>query len=200
MAEPNNKQATDAKQAAADQQPQATDKKQAQATAKQKQTAKVTPEEQVAKLQAQLAEVSKQKDELEDKYLRAEAEMANMHTRFKKEQQQLLKYDGQKLAKEVLPVMDNLTRALAADGGAAAADQLKKGVEMVLANMQKALADNNVTEIEALNQPFDPTKHQAVNTVPADDEHPADTVVQVFQAGYMLKDRVLRPAMVVVAQ
>lgn len=144
--------------------------------------------------------MSKQKDELEDKYLRAEAEMANMHTRFKKEQQQLLKYDGQKLAKEVLPVMDNLTRALAADGGAAAADQLKKGVEMVLANMQKALADNNVTEIEALNQPFDPTKHQAVNTVPADDEHPADTVVQVFQAGYMLKDRVLRPAMVVVAQ
>lgn len=111
-----------------------------------------------------------------------------------------MKYDGQKLAKEVLPVMDNLTRALAADGGAAAADQLKKGVEMVLANMQKALADNNVTEIEALNQPFDPTKHQAVNTVPADDEHPADTVVQVFQAGYMLKDRVLRPAMVVVAQ
>lgn len=157
-------------------------------------------EQNDAALMSEIKELKQKLAAMEDKYLRAEAEMANMHTRFKKEQEQLLKYDGQKLAKEVLPVMDNLSRALAADASADGVDQLKHGVEMVLSNMQKALSDNNVEKIDALNKPFDPTQHQAVQTVPASDEHPADTVVQVFQDGYKLKDRVLRPAMVVVAQ
>ncbi|MFG1200299.1 nucleotide exchange factor GrpE [Pediococcus acidilactici] len=79
-------------------------------------------------------------------------------------------------------------------------EQLLKGVEMVQKDLLKALKENNIAEIEADGQKFDPNLHQAVQTVPADDDHPADTVVKVFQKGYILKDRVLRPAMVVVAQ
>ncbi|WP_282709048.1 nucleotide exchange factor GrpE [Ligilactobacillus sp. Marseille-Q7487] len=149
--------------------------------------------EKIAQLEAKYAE-------MEDKYLRSQAEMANMHTRFKKEQEQLLKYEGQALAKAILPVIDNLNRALSIEVSDEGSQQLKRGIEMVANDMNNALTNNNVTKIEALGQPFDPTLHQAVKTVEASEDSQKETVVEVFQDGYLLKDRVLRPAMVVVAQ
>ena len=151
-------------------------------------------------LEQQIADLQTKYDEMEDKYLRAEAEMQNMTKRFKNEQAQLLKYEGQKLATEILPVMDNLNRALQIEVEDEASAQLKHGIEMVAKDMEKALKDNEITKIEALNQPFDPTKHQAVKSVPVEKGQKSETVVEVYQDGYMLKDRVLRPAMVVVAQ
>ncbi len=151
-------------------------------------------------LEQQLADLQAKYDEMEDKYLRAEAEMQNMTKRFKNEQAQLLKYEGQKLATEILPVMDNLNRALQIEVEDETSAQLKHGIEMVAKDMEKALKDNEITKIEALNQPFDPTKHQAVKSVPVEKGQKAETVVEVYQDGFMLKDRVLRPAMVVVAQ
>ena len=151
-------------------------------------------------LEQQIADLQTKYDEMEDKYLRAEAEMQNMTKRFKNEQAQLLKYEGQKLATEILPVMDNLNRALQIEVEDEASAQLKHGIEMVAKDMEKALKDNKITKIEALNQPFDPTKHQAVKSVPVEKGQKAETVVEVYQDGYMLKDRVLRPVMVVVAQ
>lgn len=151
-------------------------------------------------LKQKVAELQKKCDDFEDKYLRAEAEMANMHTRFKKEQEKLLRYDGQSLAKDVLPVIDNLNRALQIEVTDDASKQLKRGIELVFNDMEKALKANNVTKIEALGQIFDPALHQAVKSVPAEKEQKNETVIEVFQDGYMLKDRVLRPAMVVVAQ
>lgn len=151
-------------------------------------------------LEQQIADLQTKYDEMEDKYLRAEAEMQNMTKRFKNEQAQLLKYEGQKLATEILPVMDNLNRALQIEVEDEASAQLKHGIEMVAKDMEKALKDNEITKIEALNQPFDPTKHQAVKSVPVEKGQKAEIVVEVYQDGYMLKDRVLRPAMVVVAQ
>ena len=151
-------------------------------------------------LEQQIADLQTKYDEMEDKYLRAEAEMQNMTKRFKNEQAQLLKYEGQKLATEILPVMDNLNRALQIEVEDEASAQLKHGIEMVAKDMEKALKDNEITKIEVLNQPFDPTKHQAVKSVPVEKGQKAETVVEVYQDGYMLKDRVLRPAMVVVAQ
>lgn len=148
----------------------------------------------------ELQELQQKYSDLEDKYYRAEAEMANMHKRFKKEQEQLLKYDGQSLARDVLPVLDNLSRALKIEATDDAAVQLKHGIEMVFRDMEKALKDNHITRIEALGKPFDPTFHQAVKTVPVEENQTSETVVEVFQDGYLLKDRVLRPAMVVVAQ
>ncbi|MFC6181872.1 nucleotide exchange factor GrpE [Lactiplantibacillus daowaiensis] len=148
----------------------------------------------------QLADLQKQVDQKDDQMLRAQAELVNMQNRFKKEQASIIKYDGQSLAKDVLPVLDNLERALATDADDDAAKQLKKGVEMVYGHLQEALKKHSVTEVAAAGETFDPTIHQAVQTVPATDEHPADTVVQVLQKGYLFKDRTLRPAMVVVAQ
>lgn len=167
------------------------------ATEQAEQTAKATQADpqaqQIADLKAQLAD----KD---DQLLRAQAEIVNMQNRNKKEQAALLKYDGQALAKDVLPVLDNLERALATEADDEAAQQLKKGVEMVYGHLQDALKKHGVTEVAAAGEKFDPNVHQAVQTVPVDDDHPADTVVQVLQRGYLLKDRTLRPAMVVVAQ
>ncbi|WP_224429225.1 nucleotide exchange factor GrpE [Pediococcus acidilactici] len=147
---------------------------------------------------AEIEKITAERDELSDKYIRAQAEIVNMRRRNEREQASLLKYDGQKLAKAILPALDNLERALTVE--AEHSEQLLKGVEMVQKDLLKALKENDIAEIEADGQKFDPNLHQAVQTVPADDDHPADTVVKVFQKGYILKDRVLRPAMVVVAQ
>ncbi|KAF0468274.1 nucleotide exchange factor GrpE [Pediococcus pentosaceus] len=156
-----------------------------------------TTETQATTALDDIKKVEAERDELSDKYIRAQAEIVNMRRRNEKEQASLIKYDGQKLAKAILPALDNLERALAVES---ASEQLLKGVKMVQTDLLKALKENHIAEIEAEGQAFDPNMHQAVQTVPADDDHPADTVVQVLQKGYILKDRVLRPAMVIVAQ
>lgn len=156
-----------------------------------------TTETQATTALDDIKKVEAERDELSDKYIRAQAEIVNMRRRNEKEQASLIKYDGQKLAKAILPALDNLERALAVES---ASEQLLKGIKMVQTDLLKALKENHVAEIEAEGQAFDPNMHQAVQTVPADDDHPADTVVQVLQKGYILKDRVLRPAMVIVAQ
>ena len=165
-------------------------------------TAKKEPEKKQSseETEKKLSDLQKKYDELEDKYLRAEAEMQNMTKRFKKEQQQLLKYEGQDLIREILPVIDNLNRALKIDVKENGSEQLKRGIEMVQRDMEKALKDNDVTKIEALGQTFDPTLHQAHKALPDEEAQKAETIVEVYQDGYMLKDRVLRPAMFVVAQ
>lgn len=173
--------------------------KQEQTSAKEP-AAKAGETEKVADLQKQVEELTKQLDDQKDQNLRAQAEMQNMTKRFKKEQAQLLKYDGQDLAKGILPVLDNLKRALEIEVEDENGQQLKKGIQMVHDHLEKALADHDIKEVEALNQPFDPTTQQAVQTVAASGDQKPDTVVQVLQAGYVLHDRVLRPAMVIVAQ
>lgn len=165
-----------------------------------KKEARKSAKDQTAKITEQLAQLQKKYDESQDRYLRAEAEIQNMTARFKKEQAQLMKYDGQSLAKGILPVMDNLKRALAIEVDDESGAQLKKGIQMVHDHLAEALTANSVTEIEAIGQKFDPTLHQAVQSVAVQGDQKPDTVVQVLQAGYQLKDRVLRPAMVVVAQ
>lgn len=143
-------------------------------------------------------DLEQQVSSLEDRYLRAEAEIKNIQSRNAKERASLLKYDGQQLAHDLLPVVDNIERALQTQIDDEQGLALKKGIELVLTHLNEALSKNGVTEIEAQGQPFDPQKHQAVQTVPATDDVPADHVAQVLQKGYMLKDRVLRPAMVAV--
>lgn len=139
-------------------------------------------------------------EELEDKYLRARAEIANIANRSKNEREQLQKYRSQDLAKKLLPSIDNLERALATDVADDQGASLKKGVEMVLESLKQALKEEGIEKIPAKGEAFDPNLHQAVQTVPATEELPADTIVEVLQEGYKLHDRVLRPTMVIVAQ
>lgn len=151
-------------------------------------------------LEKELAKLKEKNKELEDKYLRSEAEIQNMQTRYSKERAQLIKYESQSLAKDVLPAMDNLERALSVEADDDASKQLKKGVQMTLDSLVKAMKDHEIVEIDAAGVKFDPTLHQAVQTVDAESDDQKDHVVQVLQKGYQYKDRTLRPAMVVVAQ
>lgn len=144
----------------------------------------------------EIAELRQQLSDAEDKFLRSQAEMQNMQTRLVKEQAQALKYANQKLGLAVLPALDNLERALQVEADNEAAEQLKKGVEMVFTTLKQALVDNGIKEVGIVGETFDPNFAQAIQSVPADEAHPADTIASVMQKGYVLDDRVIRPAMV----
>lgn len=152
------------------------------------------------KLKDEIAELQKKNKDLEDRYLRSEAEIQNMQNRYSKERAQLIKYQSQDLARDILPALDNLERALSVEADDDASKQLKKGVEMTRDSLVKSLKDNGIEEIKADGEKFDPTLHQAVQTVAAENDDQKDHVAQVLQKGYKYKDRTLRPAMVVVAQ
>lgn len=141
----------------------------------------------------------KEVEELNDKVYRLSAEISNIQKRNAKERQDAAKYRSQSLAQNLLSVIDNLERALDIPVEGEQALSLKKGIEMVHESLLFALKEEGIEKIESLGQPFDPTKHHAVQVVDKEDKE-ADIVVQEFQKGYMLKDRVLRPAMVIVSQ
>jgi molecular chaperone GrpE len=132
-------------------------------------------------------------EDFENKYLRAHAEMQNIQRRANEERQSLQRYRSQDLAKKIIPSLDNLERALGVEG---LTEDVKKGIEMVQESLVQALKEEGIEEVPMEN--FDHNFHMAVQTLPADDEHPADTIAQVFQKGYQLHERLLRPAMVVV--
>ena len=109
------------------------------------------------------------------------------------------KYANQMLLRELLGVVDNLERALAASLENSEPEGLREGVEMTLKELLKIFDQFKVTPIEAHEQPFDPNHHEAVMQEPSD-AFPPNTVVKELQKGYMLRDRLLRPAMVVVSK
>lgn len=153
----------------------------------------VTEASEVETLKATLSET-------EDRLLRLQAELANIQKRNAKERQDAAKFRSQSLAQELLPVMDSLERALAIEVEDEKSLNLKKGLEMVMNLFTDAFAKEGITSIDPIGEPFDPNFHQSIQVLPAADGQAPDTVVAVFQKGYALKDRVLRPAMVVVSQ
>ncbi len=156
--------------------------------------------EEVDPILAEVEDLKKQVDQMEDKFLRASAEIANITSRNRNERELLQKYRSQDLAKKVLPALDNLERAMAIEAKDEHSQNLKKGVEMVLESLRHALKEEGIEEIPAKGEAFDPTLHQAVQTMPAQEGQEADTIVEELQKGYKLYDRVLRPSMVIVAQ
>ena len=189
-----------AKQEKANERSSVKEKKTAEQTQKTSSVKKDQAPSATDELKKQVTDLKNQLEEKDNQFLRAEAEIQNMTKRFEKERSQMAKYDGQDLATSILPVLDNLKRALAIDVSGENGQQLKKGIQMVHDHLEKALADHDIKEVDALGKQFDPNTQQAVQTVAASGDQKADTVVQVLQAGYVPKDRVLRPAMVVVAQ
>lgn len=153
----------------------------------------VTEASEVETLKATLSET-------EDRLLRLQAELANIQKRNAKERQDAAKFRSQSLAQELLPVMDSLERALAIEVEDEKSLNLKKGLEMVMNLFTDAFAKEGITSIDPIGEPFDPNFHQSIQVLPAAEGQAPDTVVAVFQKGYALKDRVLRPAMVVVSQ
>ena len=138
----------------------------------------------------------KQLDSVKDQFVRLTAEYDNYRKRTAKEKETIYQDAQLDTIKAFLPVYDNLERAASAAGGED--DPHKKGLEMIFHQYQEILGKLGVTEIPALGQPFDPEKHNAVMHID-DDNYGENVVAQVFQAGFMLGDRVLRHAIVQVA-
>ncbi len=139
--------------------------------------------------------------EQRDSVLRAHAEVQNMRRRCEADVEKAHKFALEKFAAALLPVMDNLERALAAvpDSAAEQVKSLSEGVELTLKSFLETLAKFNVIQLNPLGEPFDPQMHQAITMVNNPNVVP-NTVIEVMQKGYSLHGRVIRPAMVVVAK
>jgi molecular chaperone GrpE len=146
-------------------------------------------------------------EEQNDEFLRHLAEFQNRNNEMlqvmRRKDQELegrLKYAHEKFALDLVTALDNLDRAVDAAKKVGEKGPLTVGVAATQAQILEVLKRHGITPIEALGQPFDPNKHQAIQTRPAGDGHPANTIAQVVQQGFMIHDRVLRPAAVIVAQ
>lgn len=137
-------------------------------------------------------------EQLNDKYLRLNAEFQNYRKRVEKEKSDIFKYGQEKFMIEMLPIMDNFERALLASEQENTESKVVDGVVLIKKSLDEFFERNGVKKIEAIGKPFDPIKHHAVMTVESED-HSSDHVVEVFQDGYVLNDKVIRPCMVKVA-
>jgi len=151
-------------------------------------------------LQNQLQEKDKELAELKDKYLRALADGENARKRIRQQSEESVRIQKEGVLRDLLPIVDNLERAVgAAREGATDTAVIVDGVQMVLRSLLDFLKAQGVVPIVSAGQPFDPARHEAIDQV-ASDRHPPNTVVNEFHRGYLIGDRVLRPASVTVAK
>jgi molecular chaperone GrpE len=154
--------------------------------------APLTPEEKIEKAEAEAKENY-------DRFLRASAELENYKKRTQKEMAEFRKYANASLVKELLGVVDNLERAIESSNGNNEKEQLLEGLDLTLKELLKIFKTFHACPIEALGKPFDPSYHQAMMQQETSDQ-PENIVLNELQKGYMIHDRLLRPAMVVVAK
>lgn len=159
-----------------------------------KQTHAAKTDKKVADLEAKLEAAEKELTALKDQYQRMLAEYANYKRRTEQEKQQIGQFTKAELLAGLLTSLDNMEKAVDAPAG----DEYKTGVDLVMRQFREALMALGLEEIPALGETFDPTVHHAVMREDADGVEP-ETVTQVFQTGYRVGERVLRPAMVKVA-
>lgn len=155
-------------------------------------------------LQAVVAALQAEVGDLKDKWLRAHAEMENLRKRAEREREEAARYAITKLARDIVGVGDNFQRAIDAVPAAAAETDpalrsFLDGVTMTERELLNALDRHGIKRLQPMNEPFNPHLHEAVRQVPRSDV-PEGTIVEVYQAGYTIAERVLRPAMVGVAQ
>jgi molecular chaperone GrpE len=152
-----------------------------------------------AQVQQQLAEKTKEAQENYDRFLRCAAEMENIKKRQEKERADLVQFANEQLCKELLPVLDNLERALEHGRQFEAPPALLEGIDLVYQNFLKTLEKFGVTPIDSIGRQFDPAFHHAVMEEEAP-ELADQTVTKELQKGYLMQERLLRPAMVVVSR
>ena len=146
--------------------------------------------------QQEMANLQQEISRFKELYLRKLADFDNYRKRQEREMGEFRRYAKAELMRDCLPVVDNLERALAVPGGDGSG--LREGVELVLRQFKEVLGRHGLTEVDPVDQPFDPTHHEAIsrNETPGIGE---PTVVQVLQKGYVLGERLIRPALVIVA-
>jgi len=154
------------------------------------------PLDPLASAQAEVAALQAKVTELQDQYIRGQAEVQNARRRADDEVSKARKFALESFADSLLPVLDSLEAGLAVQ--TATPEQIREGAEATLRQLKSAMERNKIIAIDpAAGAKFDPAQHQAISVVPAEQE--ANTVVSVLQKGYLIAERVLRPALVTVA-
>lgn len=145
----------------------------------------------------QLEELTEKIKHLEEETLRAKADLINYRRRKDDEVSNLLKYSNAEIIMSILPVMDNFERALNQKEENEELQNYLEGFRLIYNNLKEILNNNDVKEIDALGKEFDPVYHQSVSMI-KDEEKESGIVLEVYQKGYTYKDKVLRPAMVII--
>lgn len=179
-----------------DTQTQETEQEPVQESKKEK---KLFKKDKVAELEKKISELEEEVAEQKNAYFKAYADTENLRKRLQSEAETTRKYRIQSFALEVLPVLDSMERALAVQSDDENIKNYVKGFEMIHDQLVAVLEKEGVKEIDALNQPFDHNVHQALMQEPVEGVE-SGIVVEVLQKGYMLKDRVLRAALVKVSE
>ena len=164
-------------------------------------TAKVKALEEMTKkeLMEKLKDTESKAQENYDLYLRTYAEMENIKKRGIREKEELAKFANETLIKEILPIIDNLEKALSHVQSDHNSSGLVEGIELTLNNLLATLEKAGIQEVEALGKPFDPNFHEAISQQ-ADDTAPPNHVILQLQKGYLLNGRLIRPSMVVISK
>lgn len=158
------------------------------------------PEEEILRLTEELSKKAREAEESNSRYLRARADLENYRRRAEQEKSEFATYANESLITEILPVVDNLERAVEHAGeGGGDVEGLRKGVELTINQLFGVLKKFGLEEVKARGEKFDPELHHAISH-DEDPDAPEGTVLEVFQKGYLLKDRLIRPAMVSVAK
>lgn len=162
--------------------------------------AEEAPLDPIEKLKQEISSANDEARKNWDLYLRERADLENARKRHQREREEAIRFANDRLLKEMIPVLDNLERAVDhADQGNDDNQGLLEGVNMTINQFRKALEDFGVKGINAIGAAFDPNLHQAMGQVESG-EHAPNTVVSEFQKGYLLHDRLLRPSLVMVAK
>jgi molecular chaperone GrpE len=160
-----------------------------------------TPEERIAQLEADKAQLAREKQDNWDRLLRTTADLDNLRKRSRRELDDAKTEARTRVLREMLPVIDNLERAVehAEGSSGSSATSVIEGVKLVLRQFGQALERCDVAPVDAIGKPFDPNMHEAISQVESS-EHAPGSVVQALQKGYTIGNRLLRPALVVVAK
>ncbi len=154
----------------------------------------------LAKTRKKLDEAMLQLAEMQDRYLRLTAEFDNYRKRTLKEKMELTKMGGEQVILKLLPMIDNLERAMISIRDTKDSDALKEGLELIYGKFQEFLTQNGVKEVEAVNADFDTDLHEAITKIPAPKPELKGKVVDVIERGYFLHDKVVRFAKVVIGE
>lgn len=157
------------------------------------------PKEEVSDVATELQKLQEQAEKFKNEYLYLRAEFENYKKHAIKERSELLKFGAERFARDILGVVDNFERGLAAAASSENLASFKKGVELTASELRNVLQKNGVTELPAEGLAFDPNHHEALASEPSD-AVPEGNVLRVFQKAYRLHDKLLRPAQVVVAK
>lgn len=161
-----------------------------------------SPEKVIETLRAGYEKKEEEARQAQERFMRTLADFENYKKRAQRDQSDALKYANEKLIKELLPVIDNLERALAHSRETRDFDRMMEGVELIRKQLLSALGKFGVAPIESLNHPFDPSLHQSIGQIEVEEGSDAEEnqVIGETQKGYHLNDRVLRPSLVMIAK